>query len=76
MIKNIEALKRAEDHALNPLQLSTLQNRIKRRIDYLNEHGGNLLLISHLQQSFDLLSNHLYRIQVKKIKKTMKGYTK
>lgn len=76
MIENIEVLKHAENHALNPLQPSTLQSRIKRRIEYLNENGGNLLLIAHLQQSYDLLSTHLYRIRVKEIKDTIKSYSK
>lgn len=76
MIENLEELKRVEDHALNPLQPSTLQRRIKRRINYLNENGGNLLVIAHLQQSFDLLSNHLYRTRIKEIKDTMRSYSK
>ena len=76
MKENIEELKHAENDALNPLQLPTLRNRIKRRIDYLNEHEGNLLLIAHLQQSFDLLNNRFYRRRVKEIKNTMRGYSK
>ena len=76
MIENIEVLKHAEDDALNPLQPSTLQSRTKTRINYLNEHGGNLLLIAHLQQKFDLLSRHLYRTRIKRIKNTMRDYSK
>ncbi len=76
MTENIEVLKHAEDHALNPLQPSTLQSRIKRRIDYLNENGGNLLVIAHLQQSYELLNSHLYRTRIKRIKNTMRDYSK
>ncbi len=73
---SIDFLKRMEDLALNPLKASTLRNRIKRRIEFLNEHQGDLALIAHLQQNIDLLDSQIYRNRVNEIKNTMKNYSK
>lgn len=74
MTFDIEDRKRAEKYAILQLQPSTIQNRIKERIRYLNDKDKDLLIIADLTHDLRLFGTREFRYLIKNIRAEMKKY--